>query len=241
MARGPKRPKGATAVMAERAAATTYDEDPRRRLWRSLDYYPTPPWAGRAGAELIKLLDPSALVAWEPACGEGHLAEPLKGYFDHVLASDIHGHGYGQVSDFLLGEAPFGAGEVCDWVVTNPPFKSAEQFLRRGLAVARRGVALLVRLAFLESEERHALLYGDNPVTVVAPFSERVAMQLGSWDPRASTATAYAWFIWLKGAESAGQLRPIAPGAKRRLTRPHDIQRFAAKGDTPLFDGASQP
>lgn len=225
-------PTGGTAVMARRSPEAM-ENDPQRKLWRQLDFYPTPPWAARAGAELILRLDPSAKVVWEPACGEGHMADPLGGYFERVWASDIHGHHYGAVPDEIAQ-----SGGV-DWVVTNPPFLLAADFLARGLEVANRGVALLCRLAFLESETRYQLLYGDKPVTVVAPFTERVAMQLGSWNPKGSTATAYAWFVWVKGSPIKGQLLPIAPGAKKRLSRPADVQRFAFKGELPLLDGAA--
>ena len=230
-------PSGSTAVMARRTTDAA-ETDELRKLWRALDFYPTPPWAARAGAELIKRLDPHARRIWEPACGEGHMADPLRAYFDTVEASDIHFHGYGAVHDFLGSDPQFfpALGEV-DWVVTNPPFLLAADFLRRGLEVANRGVALLCRLAFLESETRYQLLYGDTPVTIVAPFTERVAMQLGSWNPKGSTATAYAWFVWIKGSNVRGQLEPIPPGAKKRLSRLHDVQQFAFKGDTPLLDG----
>lgn len=227
-------PSGSTAVMARRVAGAD-DEDAQRKLWRALDFYPTPPWAARAGAELIKRIDPQAQSAWEPACGEGHMAEPLGAYFDTVHASDIHPHGYGAVYDFLA--AGPGKRFPVDWVITNPPFLLASEFLQRGLDVATRGVALLCRLAFLESETRYQLLYGDTPVTIVAPFTERVAMQLGSWNPKGATATAYAWFIWVKGSTTRAQLDPIPPGAKRRLSRTADVQRFALMSDAPLLDG----
>lgn len=234
----PVTPTGSTAVMARRTT-DALEEDPQRKLWRALDYYPTPPWAARAGGELIKRLDPAAKTAWEPACGEGHMADPLAAYFDGLWASDIHGHGFGAVHDFLGGALPSEVQAGVDWVITNPPFLLAAEFLARGLEVANRGVALLCRLAFLESETRYQLLYGDQPVTVVAPFTERVAMQLGSWNPKGATATAYAWFVWVKGSPIRGQLMPIAPGAKKRLSRPADVQRFALKGELPLLGGAA--
>lgn len=73
---------GHTAVMAQRAPRQVASDDARRRLWRQLDFYPTPPWAARAGAELISEIDPEAKTVWEPACGQGHMAEPLGEYFD---------------------------------------------------------------------------------------------------------------------------------------------------------------
>ena len=222
-----ERPAGFTAVMNQRLTADA----------ASLDFFPTPPWAARAGGELIKRLDPGAVNCWEPACGEGHMAHGLADYFPGgVLCSDIHGYGAGAVFDFL-GPAPEAWPGAVDWVVTNPPFNLGEAFVRRGLEYATRGVAMLLRLNFLEGQTRYRLLYGEHPVTVVAPFAERVPMTKGRWDPGASTATAYAWFVWIKGVPPGPRLEPIPPGAKTRLSRPSDLQFARAQGDAPLFEG----
>jgi hypothetical protein len=71
---------------------------------------------------------------------------------------------------------------------------------------------------------------------VAAPFAERVPMLKGRWDPDASSATAYAWFVWDKhdaklqadrhGNAFTPRLLPIAPGAKARLTRPSEFLTF---------------
>jgi hypothetical protein len=191
------RPTGSSAVMAARAPDLVEADDALTALYRKLEYFPTPPWAGRAGGELIRFLDPGAASVWEPACGEGHMAAPLAEQFE-VTAGDIHPFGYGRVGDFLSDELN-GAVDA-DWVITNPPFGTAAEFVRTGLARARRGVAILQRLQFLETPGRYRLLYGAEPMTVLAPFAERVPMTLGRWDPKASTATGYAWFVWIKGA-----------------------------------------
>lgn len=236
----PRKPKGAGAVMADHAPAEVEADTPQMRLHRALNYFPTPPWAARAGGEVIRRLDPEARTAWEPACGEGHMAHGLADHFEHVWCSDIHDHGSslqaGRVVDFLTVSGSW-APDV-DWIVTNPPFAQAEAFVRLGLTRARRGVAVLCRMSWMEGAERFPLLFGETPVTVVAPFSERVAMTLGRWDPKASTATGYAWFIWVKG-EALGRhplILPIGPGTKARLTRPDDARRFGAKAAAPLFD-----
>lgn len=217
-------PAGHSAVMAMRAP------DGRE----GLDYFPTPPWAARAGGELITRFDPGAKTCWEPACGEGHMAHGLEDYFDTVVKSDVHEYGAHHIYDFASGGA---ARLICadpDWIVTNPPFNLAGEFVQRGLTCARRGIAMLVRLAFLEGQKRHPLLHGSNPVRVVAPFAERVPMVKGRWDPEASSATAYAWFVWAApGAAWAAELpaqpiiAPIPPGTKERLSRRSDLERFA--------------
>jgi hypothetical protein len=204
----------------------------------TLDYFPTPPWAARAGGALIKRLDPAATTCWEPACGGGHMVHGLADYFDTVWGSDIHAYGHGAVWDFLAGPHPAAAGSW-DWIASNPPFKDGEAFVRMALPQARHGVAMLLRLNFLEGQTRYRLLYGDNPVTVVAPFAERVPMVKGRWDPAASTATAYAWFIWIKGVPPGPRLEPIAPGAKAKFSRDSDLRFAQADGDGPLFGGAA--
>jgi len=214
-----KRPNGHGAVMANRQVAPPAD----------LEYFPTPPWAARAGGELIQRLDPGFWNCWEPACGGGHMAHGLLDFFEAgVFASDIFPYGYGAVCDFLSCEPEDYLH--FDWIVTNPPFGKAAEFLRAAWPLARRGIALLCRLQWLEGLERHQLLYEDCPLSVLAPFAERVAMTKGRWDPRASTATAYAWFVWLHPGERQGRARPrilpIRPGAKARLHDPSDVARF---------------
>ena len=71
------KPSGHTSVMSSRAATAPGE----------LDYFPTPPWAARAGGELIKQIDPAAGSCWEPACGEGHMAFGLP----HGRAPDTSG------------------------------------------------------------------------------------------------------------------------------------------------------
>jgi hypothetical protein len=230
-----------SAVMEQRAAASVETDDEQRALYRKLEYFPTPPWAARAGAELISAIDPKAQSIWEPACGEGHILYPLREYFEpgKVIGTDIHSYGHGSTYDFLSSVRLPLSG--IDWVMTNPPFPKAAEFVSRGLDVADRGVAVLCRMAFLESATRYPLLFqGRHPLTVMAPFIERVPMQLGSWDPQGSTATAYAWFVFSKcGAAAAPIIMPIPPGTRTRLTRPDDAARFGARTSSPLFDGGA--
>lgn len=95
-----------------------------------------------------------------------------------------------------------------------------------------------MRLACLEGQERHALLNGSElQLSAVAPFSERIAMHKGFWDPERTTATAYAWFFWCKPGVGprlpvvGGKPRwiglDIPPGSEDRLTRASDDQFVA--------------
>lgn len=72
-------------------------------------------------------------------------------------------------------------------------------------------------------------MFRDIPPSIVAVFCERVPMVKGRWDPDASTATAYAWFIWFCDRAAVKQTRMlwITPGQREALTRPDDRRRFA--------------
>lgn len=160
----------------------------------SPDDFPTPPWATRALIEHVIGRDElNGMSVLEPACGAGHMVRVLNEYFMEVRYADAHDYGFGPVRDYL--SYPYERNAV-DWVITNPPFRLAENFVLRSLDVARRGVAMLVRSVFLESVGRYNRLFRDNPPSSFAQFVERVPMVKGRLDPKASTATGYAWLVW---------------------------------------------
>ena len=187
----------------------------------SLDYFPTPPWATRALCEQLggrdRLCD---LVAWEPACGDGHMARPLAEYFGSVTASDVHPYGHGQVLDFLF---PVPAPVAADWIITNPPFRLAAEFVHRAVGIARQGLAMLVRTAFLEGIERHASLFSVHRPWAVMQFVERVPMVKGRLDKSSSTATSYCWIVWRTDVCCPTQMLWIPP-CRKRLERDQDYQ-----------------
>ena len=186
----------------------------------SRDDFPTPPWATRAVIEhVIGPENVRDLTCLEPACGRGHMARPLSEYFSDVRSADAYPYGFADVRDFLT--FPYEARSH-DWVITNPPFRLAEEFLVRAMMVARGGVAILARTVFLESIGRYERVFQSNPPSVFAQFSERVPMVKGRVDPKASTATGYAWFIWnMDSSEHTSRLTWIPP-CRRKLERPFD-------------------
>jgi hypothetical protein len=185
----------------------------------SLDNFPTPPWATRALLEQILFkYDLDTMSCLEPACGAGHMAKVHMEYFKTVLASDIYPYGYGEVKDFL--ETDYSKLDI-DWVITNPPFKQAEDFIQKGLSIAKSGVAMLTRTVFLESVGRYERLFSKTPPTITAQFSERVPMVKGRLDSKATTATGYAWVVWEKNSTGYPRLEWIAP-CRKKFEREND-------------------
>lgn len=219
------RVRGSTAVVARKASSAA----------NRLNFFPTPPWAVRALLHEVllrrMLLKPRPRTAWEPACGAGHCAIPLGEVFDRVYATDVFDWGYGDARDLDFSfcgpdEAPF----PIDWVISNPPFTLAEMFVKRGLSIATEGVAMLMRLQWLEGGDRYREFFAPHAPcrpSLVVVFAERVPMIEGAWDPEASSATAYAWFVFLKDAQPEMGVAPIEvihlrPGMAELYTRMAD-------------------
>lgn len=208
----------------------------------SLDDFPTPPWATRALMEhvLPKLQGFGHLTCLEPACGAGHMAKALGEYFPIVHAADVHDYGYGHVEDFLVSTHQPGS---FDWVITNPPFRLAEDFVVRSLEIARCGVAIFARTNFIETVGRYRRIFVPNPPLVLAQFTERVPILRGRLDRKKSTATAYAWFVWEKEIQPLPPRVSWIPPCRRDLEKDTDYNapktHFGGKNARKLavFDG----
>lgn len=201
------------AVMAQRAEPSD-----------SLDFFPTPLWATRALCDFLRgrgcVLENQS--AWEPACGQGHMSRALSEYFESVHSTDAHDYGAGQIRDFLFpGDEP-----TFDWIITNPPFRLAEQFAHTMIDRARWGCAILVRTAFLEGVGRYSSLFSKRKPSDILQFTERVPMHKGRVVEKGSTATAYCWIVWrcqpYKPGPSGGPVMGWIPPCRRRLERPGD-------------------
>jgi hypothetical protein len=131
---------------------------------------------------------------WEPAAGRGAITNVLRARGHEVVASDIFDYGnLDFVDDFLTMEQ---APPHVEAIVTNPPFKLAAEFVAHGLRLVPK-VVVLLRLAFLESERRSSIL-DTGRLARVHVFKNRLPMmhRHGWTGPKASSATAFAWFVF---------------------------------------------
>lgn len=173
------------------------------------DFYPTPAWATHA------LIDHEAFDGdiWESACGNGAMSKVLENASPRVFSSDLYDRGYGEIGiDFLTPDRKAAN------IVTNPPYNSAEGFVRSGLACAGRKFALLLRLAFLEGANRQRTIFSVAPPSRVWVFSERITFYPANAERKGSGTTAYAWFVWDKDAPGGTQLLWLPPGYKARFS-----------------------
>ncbi len=197
------------AVMSQRLEAADSPDD-----------FPTPPWATRALMEYVLGGSPNLLgmSCLEPACGAGHMSEVLADYFHSVASSDVHDYGFGVIKDFFHYSD---TANQFDWLITNPPFRLAEEFVLKGLSITKVGVAILARTVFLESSGRYRAIFSVKPPSKFAQFVERVPMVRGRLDKSATTATGYCWLVWDKRISGSPELVWIPP-CRKSLERDGD-------------------
>ena len=158
------------------------------------DYYATDPKA----AEWLLELEPELDNIWECACGEGHLAKVFDRAGKLQFATDLIDRGYGGVVDFLNTDTNI---KYNGDIVSNPPYKIAERFIRKALDTVTDGrkVCMFLKLTFLESKSRKQLFEQYPPKTIWVSSSRINCAKNGDFDKYPSSAVAYAWYIWEKG------------------------------------------
>jgi hypothetical protein len=173
------------------------------------DFIPTPAWATMA------LVENEAFFGeiWEPACGDGSMAQVLERTGCKVVATDLYDRGYGEIGhDFLQ------TTRAADNIVTNPPYNSAEGFVRSGIHSSRKKLALLLRLAFLEGANRQRTIFSHHAPSRVWVFSERITFYPKGAVKKGTGTTAYAWFVWDKETSGRTELRWFPPGYRARYS-----------------------
>jgi hypothetical protein len=156
------------------------------------DFFPTPVGVTRAFLDACPLPDG---VWCEPAVGDGHILEAV-GSRVHWSTFDIRAVPEHPLSSYhrqidwlasgLLGRRQY------DVIITNPPFYLAEEFVRFALERSIH-VAMLLRLAFLESRRRERF-HQEHPSDVYV-LSRRPSFTANG----ATDNSAYAWFHWGPG------------------------------------------
>ena len=171
------------------------------------DFYSTPPEAVKA---LLKAEDFPRTI-WEPACGDGAIVKILRAAGHDVYATDLVDRGC-PISesriDFLLEQSPQFHAEA---IVTNPPYTLAHQFVAHAHRLEIQKVAMLLRLAFLESTGRSAILDGGSLARVHVIRNRLPMMHRHGWEgKKTSNSVAFAWFVWELGWKKPTELHRIS-------------------------------
>lgn len=165
------------------------------------DYYATSPEA----AEWLLKLEILSANLWEPACGEGHLSKVFEKNGFNVRSTDLIDRGYGEGGvDFLQQSGTF-RGDI----ITNPPFKYADEFILKALEILEPGRKLCIfqKLQFLEGTRRRRKIYDSTPPARVWVSSSRIQVGKNGDFTHSKSMLAYAWFVWEKGHYETTELK----------------------------------
>ena len=130
---------------------------------------------------------------YEPCCGQGHISKVLINHGYDVESTDLVDRGFGQANiDFLMELKPR------ENIITNPPYgRLLMQFVRQCQHLSNNKIALLLKLTFLEGQERK-LFFKTYPPVRVHVFSKRLSL-MKNGDSYDGGMMALAWFVWEKG------------------------------------------
>lgn len=165
---------------------------------------------GRDGVEIKN-------PVYECAAGLGHLVEILLCLNYDVVSTDIEDRsgwenfkkniGKVHVRDFLKlqkGEIGFKT------IITNPPFKTAVDFVEKGMELLDDGqqMMLLLRIQWLESARRYEL-FKKYPYKYVYVYVKRANCYPNGDETKESGACCFCWVIYEKGFSGEPILRFI--------------------------------
>jgi hypothetical protein len=118
------------------------------------EFYPTP---REVTISLLEFFRWPKMKVWEPACGELAISKVLEEYGHDVISTDLK---YG--NDFFKTERT-----GIKAIITNPPFKHSEKFIRKSLIDAPI-VAMLLKSQYWHANKRANLFKSHPPVWVLA-------------------------------------------------------------------------
>lgn len=140
------------------------------------DFYKTPSWCTE---KLIPLINWSLIKTYhEPCYGQGDIFDLIP--IDNKSFSEIE-----MGKDYLIGEVL-----DVDLVLTNPPFKSAVEFIERAISHSKT-VIMLLKLDLMGSAARKEF-WSKNPPSNLIVMNERPSF---TGDGK-SDGCVYAWFVW---------------------------------------------
>ena len=169
-----------------------------------LDRYDTPRSA--VNVLLRELPELRGRRLFDPCSGNGQMAQAVaKGRFAEVITNDIDPT-TPSANHYDLRRRFVWESVRPDWTVTNPPFCWAGECWNLAMDYSRKGVALLVRLSFLEvckGGERFAL----------HPPDRVIVMPRMKFDGKGADKVTCAWLVWLFSSAQESAIRCVGKQA----------------------------
>jgi len=150
------------------------------------DVYDTPEEVTQTLFTSLPHFFPTGQMIYEPCCGDGKMGRVIEKNGYGVIGTDINPRGYGSKADFkTLTSVPYKN------VVTNPPFKDAEELIRKALGEWKvERLALLLKSTYFHASERTVLFDEFKPTHILAL----------PWRPdfhgQGRPTMEMSWFVW---------------------------------------------
>lgn len=150
------------------------------------DAYFTPSWCVDSLID-EDVIDLSGITVLEPSAGRGHIVDRLRELGYTVEGRDIHDWDRG-----WSGHDFFAEHDRADAIITNPPFKHLNRYIKH--ALSRTGkLAILARTLSVESKGRYPI-WRDHPPSHIIQLAHRPDF-LNQTETSSGTVVA-AWFVW---------------------------------------------
>jgi hypothetical protein len=144
------------------------------------DLYPTHPAWTQALLAQVTLEGP----VWEPAAGNGDMVQVLEDYSYQVRATDIL-----TGTDFLAQTDRWDGS-----IVTNPPYRHADEFVHKALSLTSAPVAMLLPIGALGGQRRFTQLWAAKPPSRIVVVAKRMPVY-----GKASQFN-HIWAVWNSGS-----------------------------------------
>lgn len=185
----------------------------KNHIRKEADFYPTP--ADATWVLLRHLNLPAGTRVKEPACGDGAMSRVMQAAGLTVDSSDLRqDSGFGRGGVDFLSEP----GAKADWVITNPPFNLAVDFIEQALRTAPN-VAMLLKSQFWHARSRIELFERSTPAAIL-PLTWRPSFlekERGN-----SPLMDVMWVVWKQGDHQA-VYQPLRRPAKGDVPQIHQI------------------
>ena len=128
----------------------------------------------------------------EPACGGGAITKVLKEYWNDDLIT-----AYDKETNFLWDYNNY------NYIITNPPYSLAFEFIQRAKQLAKLKFALLLPLYYLHGKKRYDEIFSDRSYGLEKIYVFTRSPMLGETlreDGKHNTGMMpYSWYVWTNG------------------------------------------
>ncbi len=171
--------------MTEKKKGKNFSANNAKGQRKKSDFYETP---YSMTSHLLEVEDfNKSLTVCEPACGDGAIVKILEKKWDNVVAYDIE-------KNFLWET------ENYDYIITNPPFSLAYEFVQKAKQIATEKFAFLLPLSYLHGKKRYDNIYMDKQYGLKKVYVFTRYPMLGESlreDGKYNTGMmVYAWYIF---------------------------------------------